>query len=85
MDARAPKAYAEHTHYALVDRILWAMAQRNPLTWPAIVERFGVSRSTAYRWLTVLEDARQRVQLMDIPRRSGLRTPVRDDARVIAQ
>ena len=31
--------------------IRWAEAQRRPLTWQRIVDRFDVSRATAYRWL----------------------------------
>ncbi len=29
----------------------WAEAQRTPLTWQRIADRFDVSRATAYRWL----------------------------------
>ena len=80
-----PADHSDKLQRAVVDRVLWAIARRQPLTWQEVATRFGVSRSTAFRWLIVLEEARQRAQLMEIPRGGGHRTPVRDGVRISAQ
>lgn len=51
-----------------IEVVLWAIAQRHPITSVAIIERWEVHRNTAWRWRDLLEDARQRVLLMPPPR-----------------
>lgn len=61
-----------------LEQLLWAAVQRRPITnqtVPAICARFGVSRATGYRWVPILEEARQRLQLMNIPRAECRRAP----------
>lgn len=81
------KAYTEsqRLQQSYVDKVLWAIAQRTPITWEAVASRFGVSRATAFRWRRPLEDARQRAQLMDIPRAAGRRTPLAADTEARTQ
>ncbi len=50
-----------------------------------IATRFGVSRSSAYRWAYSLEQARLLAQTMEIPRGAGHRTPVQADTEARAQ
>lgn len=52
---------------ATIDIVIWAISQRKPISKDGIVARWGVSRSTAWRWLKDLEDARLRVQILGIP------------------
>lgn len=40
----------------MVEVVLWAMDQPQPLRIDALRERFGLSRATAYRWLLALQD-----------------------------
>lgn len=61
-----------------VDVVLWAIQHRRPLTREDIITRWGVHKSTAWRWLPTLESARQRAQLVGVPRvSSGQRVPIR--------
>lgn len=55
-----------------VDIVLWAIVQRNTITWKAVRARWGVHKSTAFRWVKELEDARQRAQFLSIPKPSLL-------------
>ncbi|NUS37624.1 MAG: hypothetical protein HOQ02_01165 [Lysobacter sp.] len=61
---------------ASLEVFLWAIAQREQITWQAIRERWDVDRSTAFRWRDVLEAARVRAQNMPIPRQPSYRRPV---------
>ncbi len=40
----------------MVDVVLWAKDQAQPLRVEALQERFGLSRATAYRWMVALQD-----------------------------
>ncbi|WP_432592781.1 hypothetical protein [Stenotrophomonas maltophilia] len=40
----------------MVDVVLWAKDQAQPLRVDALQERFGLSRATAYRWMVALQD-----------------------------
>lgn len=40
----------------MVDVVLWAKEQPQPLRVDVLQERFGLSRATAYRWLVALND-----------------------------
>ncbi len=40
----------------MVDVVLWAKEQPQPLQVEALQSKFGLSRATAYRWLTALHD-----------------------------
>lgn len=40
----------------MVDVVLWAKEQHQPLHVDAVQAQFGLSRATAYRWLTALQD-----------------------------
>ncbi|MBA0420357.1 hypothetical protein D7Y22_05170 [Stenotrophomonas maltophilia] len=40
----------------MVDVVLWAKDQAQPLRVDALQERFGMSRATAYRWMVALQD-----------------------------
>lgn len=40
----------------MVDVVLWAKEQPQPLLVDALQAKFGLSRATAYRWLTALQD-----------------------------
>lgn len=51
-----------------IEVVLWAIAQRHPITSAAIIARWEVHPNTAWRWRGLLEDARQRVLLMPPPR-----------------
>lgn len=63
-----------------VDVVLWAIQHRRPLTREDIITRWGVHKSTAWRWLPTLESARQRAQLVGVPRvSSGQRVPIRGE------
>jgi hypothetical protein len=55
-----------HLNAYTLDVVLWAIAQRKPITQPQIRARWGVHKSTAGRWVGPLEDARQRVQMRGI-------------------
>lgn len=45
-----------------VDVVLWAIARQRPITSDDICTRWGVHKSTAWRWRAVLNDARERAQ-----------------------
>lgn len=40
----------------MVDVVLWAKEQPQPLQAESLQAKFGLSRATAYRWLTALHD-----------------------------
>ena len=40
----------------MVEVVLWAKEQPQPLQMDALQAQFGLSRATAYRWLTALQD-----------------------------
>lgn len=40
----------------MVDVVLWAKDQAQPLRVDALQGRFGLSRATAYRWMVALQD-----------------------------
>ncbi|OWQ53988.1 hypothetical protein CEE60_10020 [Stenotrophomonas maltophilia] len=40
----------------MVEVVLWAKEQPQPLQVDALQAQFGLSRATAYRWLTALQD-----------------------------
>lgn len=40
----------------MVDVVLWAKEQPQPLLVDALQAKFGLSRATAYRWLAALQD-----------------------------
>lgn len=58
-----------------IDVVLWAIAQRTPITRERIIARWGVCRATSYRWLQPLEEARQRAALIRHPTRPSYRRP----------
>lgn len=45
-----------------VDVVLWAISRSRPITNADICARWGVHKSTAWRWRDVLNDARERAQ-----------------------
>lgn len=45
---------------ATVDVVLWAIARQRPITSDDICTRWGVHKSTAWRWRDLLNDARDR-------------------------
>lgn len=72
MDARAC-----HLLFSTVDVVLWAIVQRHEITNADIMRRWGVHRATANRWRHALNSARERAQLMEIPRAAPTRAPIR--------
>ena len=46
------------TFEAAIRFVLWAQSLRTPLTKDLIRDRFGVSRPTAYRWLSLYRAAK---------------------------
>lgn len=58
-----------------IDVVLWAIQQRTPISVDAIRTRWGVHKSTAYRWLALLNDARDRAGLHTGQRYTGIRVP----------
>lgn len=60
-----------------IDVVLWAIARRQPITRDSILDRWGVCRATAYRWLPHLEEARQRARNLQLPSAPSYRRPVR--------
>ena len=88
MGARRPGGLqdtATKLQLAYVEKVLWAIERRTPIRPADIATRFGVSRSSAYRWAYSLEQARLLAQTMEIPRGAGHRTPVQADTEARAQ
>lgn len=63
-----------------IDVVLWAIQRRTPITIVDIHDRWGVTKCTAYRWVHDLNNARERAQLMNIPRPPATRAPSCDAA-----
>lgn len=59
-----------------IDVVLWAIAQKSPITRERIIERWDVCRATSYRWVLPLEEARQRAQRMQFAPPPRYRTPM---------
>lgn len=47
----------------VIDRLEWAYGRSTPVTAAALLDRFDMSRATAYRWAPRLEAARLLFQL----------------------
>lgn len=58
-----------------IDIVLWAINRRQPITRELIQARWPVSKSTAWRWVPWLEDARQRALNLNLPRAQDYRRP----------
>lgn len=62
---------------ASVDVVLWAIARQRAITVADICARWGVHKSTAFRWRDLLNDARERAQSLH----HRHRTPVLEQDR----